>query len=432
MKGTTLRILVVEDDAVDQLAFRRAVRIAGLPYEITCASSLAEARTLLGSCEFDALVTDYDLGDGTALDVLAAAGDMTAIIVTGAGNQEKAVLGLEAGAADYLVKDPERTYLAALPSAIDAALRHKERDKRLRMHAHALMSIGDGVFMTSPADRIVFVNRAFCEMYGYDREEAIGRLGDLLWCERAPCDVLAEVDTSMEVDLRGKSGALVPVSLTRARVVDDAGRVLGVVRVTRDVGERRRAECALRDANAELERSRALLAEVAIRDDLTGLYNRRELVRALREQVELSSASSVGPPTALVLLDIDHFKSVNDRYGHPVGDDVLRHVSRILQRLSRPSDCVARYGGEEFALLLRDTDLAGAVVVAERLREAIATATVRGSERLIAVTASFGVASLEQGVTSERAWIQQADERLYAAKAAGRNCVFAAELRAAA
>lgn len=431
MRPPTLRVLVVEDDDVDQLAFRRAVRLSGLPYEITTASCLAEARVLLSTREFDALVTDYDLGDGTALDVLAAAGDTTAIIVTGAGDQEKAVLGLKAGAADYLVKDPDRSYLAALPAAIEAALRDKERDRRLRMLAHVLMSVGDAVFVTSPDDRFVFVNRAFCELYGYAEAEVLGRSTELLWTPRASSDAAAGEDAAMNVELRTKAGDSLPVALTRSRVIDDAGRIVAIVRVTRDMREQNRAERAIREAYEELERSRAVLAEVAVRDELTGLYNRRELLRAMREAAAASSAHPRGAPASFVLVDVDHFKSVNDRYGHPAGDDVLCHIARTIQRESRSSDCVARYGGEEFAVLLPRTDLAMARLVAERIREAVAAAPARAGHDVIAVTASFGVASFEEGRT-ELSWIQRADDALYAAKGAGRNCVVAADVPLAA
>jgi diguanylate cyclase (GGDEF)-like protein len=416
-----LRVLVVEDDLVDQLAVRRLVRDGGLPYDVTMASSVAEACESLASSTFDAVVTDFGLGDGTALDVLAAAGDLPSVIVTGAGDQEKATLGMKAGAADYLVKVPDHRHLAVLGAAIERAVHVKAQERRMKMLVHALEHIGEAVCVSAPDGKLVFVNHAFCEMSGFSEEEAVGRGGSL--CPGSvPPDSGASADGSRDVILVTKTGRELLVSLTRSAVHDGAGRVIATVRIMRDVTERERIAHELRQANAALERSRAAFEELAARDGLTGLFNRRELDR--RMAIETSRASRTQSPFSLVLLDVDHFKSINDRFGHLAGDEVLRRLSRLVQGELRVTDTAARYGGEEIALILPDTSAKEAATVAERLRACLeAEPFMIGEGSPVTVTASFGVATAEAHAASPDAVFAAADEALYEAKVTGRNRV---------
>ncbi|MBW3658673.1 MAG: GGDEF domain-containing protein, partial [Actinobacteria bacterium] len=136
---------------------------------------------------------------------------------------------------------------------------------------------------------------------------------------------------------------------------------------------------------------------------------------------------------SLFLMDIDFFKKVNDRFGHPSGDELLRAFARLTVRVLRSSDVVCRYGGEEFAVILPETDVEQAMQVAERLREAVERSNFTGSDAryLGQVTSSFGVETYEEGLPSRSEMIQRADEALYEAKETGRNrVVHASELEA--
>lgn len=155
-------------------------------------------------------------------------------------------------------------------------------------------------------------------------------------------------------------------------------------------------------------------------DPLTGLYNRLHFGEQL--QASLSAADRYGQPVSLVLVDVDHFKKVNDTWGHEAGDAVLRQIARLLQDGVRDVD-VVRYGGEEMAMLLPRTVSEDAVEVAERLRARIASAVVRHRGADIAVTASFGVATYPETVKHRDQLFPAADKALYIAKQAGRNCV---------
>lgn len=178
-------------------------------------------------------------------------------------------------------------------------------------------------------------------------------------------------------------------------------------------------EAAVRARTKELETANERLQELATTDGLTALSNRRYFEEcAVRD---LSEAKRSGKAVALVLCDVDRFKSFNDRYGHAFGDEVLKHVAHVLRTEARAMDLVARVGGEEFAILMPDTATEAALVAAERLREAIAKdALGPSSER---VTASFGVATTAEAGSALDALLRAADDALYAAKRDGRNRV---------
>jgi diguanylate cyclase (GGDEF)-like protein len=180
----------------------------------------------------------------------------------------------------------------------------------------------------------------------------------------------------------------------------------------------------------DLERSLRLKNEevraLSIRDSLTGTFNREYLTERLQQ--ELKRSQRYGHPLSLIMCDIDHFKDVNDRYGHRAGDQILKDfVSRIAGSIRIDVDWIARYGGEEFLIVLPETDLASACIVAERLRRLVGEAPFRLRGREIGITSSFGVASCDParqpGKVSFDGLMEQADRYLYQAKREGRNAV---------
>ncbi len=159
-------------------------------------------------------------------------------------------------------------------------------------------------------------------------------------------------------------------------------------------------------------------------DPLTRLYNRRAFESCLEHTIAVNRLFQY--PAALLLIDIDYFKQVNDTYGHAVGDEVLKTTAeRIVRVCKRKSDFVARYGGEEFAVILRETSLRDAQKIAQQIADSVRRAPISlPDSKSIRVTVSIGVAELNPNETPE-SWFQRADERLYQAKQAGRNCVAA-------
>ncbi|SDG40154.1 MULTISPECIES: GGDEF domain-containing protein [unclassified Duganella] len=174
-----------------------------------------------------------------------------------------------------------------------------------------------------------------------------------------------------------------------------------------------------------------VLKNLSVRDPLTGCYNRRHLHEQLLE-TEISRAQRYRLSLTVIMCDLDHFKAVNDTYGHHGGDVVLQRFAALLQSMTRDNiDSVVRYGGEEFLLILPETDLAGGQLLAERLRQTLATTPVEHAGQRITVTASFGVASVDFASPARTAHINMiaaADDLLYAAKNSGRNRVCAQQL----
>ena len=158
-------------------------------------------------------------------------------------------------------------------------------------------------------------------------------------------------------------------------------------------------------------------------DGLTGLSNRSFFDRQIEDEIAL--ARRAGGLLSCILSDVDHFKSINDRFGHPFGDEVLRRVATELSQAVREEDVVCRYGGEEFAVISRNTGTHGAVNLAERLREAVAGCVISCRGEAIHVTASFGIAGSDEIALDEM--IDHADAALYSAKRAGRNRVQSAQ-----
>jgi diguanylate cyclase (GGDEF)-like protein len=186
---------------------------------------------------------------------------------------------------------------------------------------------------------------------------------------------------------------------------------------------RRRTE-DLEKEKSELMYAREQMRHFAEHDDLTGLWNHRIVIERLRQEVDRSQRQAT--PLSVILVDLDHFKAVNDTYGHPAGDLVLKEVGAIFQKAVRSYDWVGRYGGEEFLLILPGSNFDGARIRAEQLRTAVQAATIHDGERAIPVTASFGVAS---GYPANyEVLIHTADVALYRAKDNGRNCAIAIEI----
>ncbi|MCD1630789.1 MULTISPECIES: GGDEF domain-containing protein [Marinobacter] len=174
-----------------------------------------------------------------------------------------------------------------------------------------------------------------------------------------------------------------------------------------------------------LERANEQLAKLSMTDRLTGLLNRgtwENLVDAEYERYR-----RYGQATTLVMFDIDHFKPVNDNYGHLAGDEVIRHTAQTTRNNIRQSDSAGRYGGEEFGIILPETDAENARLLCERIRESIEKSTVETSAGNITYTISMGIAQLTDEPENYMQWMQKADEALYAAKESGRNRVVVAE-----
>jgi diguanylate cyclase (GGDEF)-like protein/PAS domain S-box-containing protein len=213
----------------------------------------------------------------------------------------------------------------------------------------------------------------------------------------------------------------------------DQGRVVGVLNVESTRAERL-AEADLRllqtlSAHVSIAIGQARLYDqvqrLAITDDLTGVPNRRRFFEL--GEAEFRRAQRLGTPLCAIMMDIDHFKQVNDQFGHAIGDQVLRVLAQRCRKQIRESDILGRYGGEEFGILLTDTDLASARNIAERLCHSIQQSPIRSAHENIRLTISLGVAVATADTTNFISLLDDADHAMYAAKRAGRNRVVVAE-----
>ena len=195
-----------------------------------------------------------------------------------------------------------------------------------------------------------------------------------------------------------------------------------------DPGEllaRVKVQLKIKTLQDSLRESNLRLRELAATDPLTGLANRRTLMSTLEREFRRSQRN--GAPLSLLMVDIDHFKRVNDRYGHQLGDEVLARVADILRRHLRPYDLAARFGGEEFCLILSETLLDKAIKVGERIRQTVVDQKFPGPLTDLALTISLGAAVFPAaGIASSEDLIRVADKALYQAKDAGRNRLHAA------
>lgn len=287
----------------------------------------------------------------------------------------------------------------------------------------------DVVLVLDRRGRIADLNRAAAERLGLSRFGPLPTDLGAYWAGHRPGSPGAEPAPPREhMVLRDADGEerIFELSLVQLQRGGDAGRA---VLTLRDVTEAQQLARELRArtaqlsvANAELAHVNQRLERLANTDALTGLANRRRFMERLDDEVE--RANRYRRPLSLLCLDLDHFKQVNDTCGHPTGDEVLRRVGGILHELGRDTDLPARLGGEEFAVLLPETDVEGAVSLAERIRRRVAAEEVEVDEgEALRVTVSVGVASMGGGIRDPESLLQAGDRALYRAKAMGRNRV---------
>jgi diguanylate cyclase (GGDEF)-like protein len=184
---------------------------------------------------------------------------------------------------------------------------------------------------------------------------------------------------------------------------------------------KRGLEAGVAERTVQLQQLNEELARQAQTDALTGLYNRRAFYEAVNRERE--RCARYGHPLSIILLDLDHFKSFNDKYGHLVGDQALCHFADVLSATLRSSDVAARYGGEEFVVLAPETDLAAGLQLAERLRAALRQSPLVSDGEAIPITASMGLTMLQDG-DDVNTLLSRADRALYQAKAQGRDRIF--------
>jgi len=294
MENKRYKILLIEDDQLDQMAFTRFMESNDIPYDCTVSGSVSDAKQVLNSAEqFDIIITDHSLGDGTALDILESAKTTPVIVVTGAGDEETAIKAWKAGAYDYLVKDINQNYLKAIPITVENAVRHSLVEKELQLLSGAVMSTDDSIYITDMQGKIIYVNKAFCKTYGYEEQEIVGQNGNLLWIGRHQSQNTRSVfqtktsGSGWEVGFyhRRKDNSVFPVSLSRSNIKDAKGRDVAIVGVARDITERIIIEDELRTESVKLKK------KMQFQNEMTALVT--ETLQRLLDDGNIETAKRV-------------------------------------------------------------------------------------------------------------------------------------------
>ena len=314
---------------------------------------------------------------------------------------------------------------------LSRAFNYLDPTKSVPLHVRSTLdTFSEGVVVLDNEERIVLANDKFKQHIGKSDQELLGQeIDHLPWqddFEDSPISRWQANDSPAEGMRLGlqldqeRRTYLVNASPIRGNDGKRRGTIASFDDIT--LLERKREELsemlkALRLSRDELKQSNKELQYLATRDPLTGCLNRRTFFELFDEQ--WNAARRHQNPLSCFMVDVDHFKSVNDNHGHSVGDEVLQRVAATMQQTARDSDVVCRYGGEEFCILLPQTDTADACRAAERIRQAIEKLEFAN----LSVTASLGVSSLALGATNPQELLDQADKCLYVAKRGGRNQV---------
>ena len=420
-----ITILLVEDDDADAGLVIRALRPYTRRFTLTRATSHQEARAFLMRNACDVVLLDLSLPDSFGFDtVRRMRGDVPSlplVVLTGLDDEDFALQALAAGTQDYLVKGQADG--ALVWRAIQHAIARKRLEEQLRLSEERLAGIielaQDAILTTDVNLNITLFNPAAERLFGYAANEIVGRPLTLLIPERVRHSHTMFVTTfaASNVNTRPMSdrgevtgltfdGREFPAEISIAKLQHPDGMLYTAV--VRDISERKRVEQELR--------------RMATTDPLTGLWNRRRFMEL--SEGELSRMRRYGRPVSVLMLDIDHFKSINDTHGHAAGDEALCQLAGLCRSALRETDHLGRLGGEEFAVLLPETGLDEAADVAERLRRRLADSAFPLSCGVtLRMTASIGVASCADDDTTIDRALGRADHALYRAKNNGRNQV---------
>ncbi|MBS0277325.1 MAG: PleD family two-component system response regulator [Proteobacteria bacterium] len=453
----TARVLVV-DDILSNVKLLEA-KLTAEYFEVVTAFNGVEALAKVEECDPDIILLDVMMPgmDGFEVARRIKGNPKTAhvpvVMVTALDQPSDRVAGLDAGADDFLTKPVDD---AALFARVRSLVRLKMMTDELRMRETTGQSMGlidpaQTLIDNAPAGRILIIE---------DRPESVQWFMSAL----TPANEVAAADSFEEalVRVRGGDFDLIVVSLglrgfdglrlcSQLRSLPE-GRNVPILVLVSD-GDKRKLNQALEmgvndyltrpvDKNELIARVRTQLRkknyqdrlrhnvqlslEMAITDQLTGLHNRRYMARHLDNLI--LSAQKSGKPLAFLIMDIDHFKSVNDTHGHDIGDEVLREFANRISANIRGIDLACRYGGEEFVVVMPDTDIDFACTIAERLRHSVETTPfeISRAPNTLNVTISIGIASAQSEGDNAESLLHRADQALYRAKREGRNRVIKA------
>jgi two-component system cell cycle response regulator len=449
------RVLVVDDVPANVRLLE--ARLSAEYFDVATAFSGAEALAMAERAECDIVLLDVMMPDMDGFEVCQrlksnpATHHIPVVMVTALDQPADRVRGLEAGADDFLTKPVTDL---ALVSRVRSLSRLKMVTDELRMRAVTSREIGiqsaerEAIAETGRDGRVLIVDD---RPSSYERLVAMLSTEHTVDVETVPSEALFHAAEGsydlliVSLNLQNFDGLRLCSqvrSLERTRNLpllavsepDNNQRLLRALEIgvndylvrpidKNELLARTRTQIKKKRYTERLRDNVQMSIEMAITDALTGLYNRRYMETHLGTLVDQAAAR--GKPIAVLMLDIDYFKSVNDTYGHDAGDDVLREFAIRLRKSIRNIDLACRYGGEEFVIVMPETDIGVATMVAERLRRRIATEpfAIQQEMRLLDVTISIGIATRQEAGDTAATILKRADQALYRAKRDGRNRV---------
>jgi two-component system cell cycle response regulator len=450
------RILIVEDDSFFRGVFTDVLKEDG--YFVDEATSGQDALEMIRNNDYQLVVTDLVMHDLSGLDILSAVKRLDptvdVIMVTGHANVETAIFALKNGAVDYLIKPINHDEFRHVVSHCMEQRRLLDENQELK-GLLSLFQVSQTIANCLELERIypllmdalskeVGVGRGL----GYFTENGQMTLREVKGLDEAQ---VALVGQAVVAEFESREAAADHLVTLRDFLPDQEGRgdireaiclsirhksaLQGVIVLFNDPNgslpkevSRKRIGFLLDQASLALDNAARynLAKDMLYIDELTGLYNYRYLDVVLER--ELKRSERYGSNLSVLFMDIDLFKLVNDNFGHLIGSGVLREVGTLLRRSVRDVDAVIRYGGDEYTIVLVETGLAGAKVVAERIRKTVETYTFARSEGLaIKLTVSLGYACSPDDARTKAELLEMADRAMYRGKAGGKNLAFHAQ-----
>jgi diguanylate cyclase (GGDEF)-like protein/PAS domain S-box-containing protein len=407
-------ILLVEGNATDALIVKHALR---KHFGVEHARTAQEAQELLKRGTFAGVVIDCSQPEANGLLlqrwIVREGLEVPVIVISDEGDERIATEAFKQGAYDYTVKSEESLY--ALGEVLRQVLQRHELEQRAQILQQIVENASEAIITMKEDGQILTANRAVELIFLYPPEEVVGRPLTLLFPEEKPDQQehrMLEAGAAGrpwqgELSARRKDGAVFPAHISCSVLRDRAGRSRCLIGIVRDVTERREFLDQLK--------------HLSVTDNLTGLYNHRFFHERLR--YEFARARRYHEDLGCIMIDVDFFKTVNDTYGHLLGDEVLKSLAGIVGRAVRSVDLVARYGGEEFAILLPSTDMEGTARCAEHVWESVGTTEIPTRQGALRLTVCAGVAALADDMKDEEELCRRADAALLIAKRRGRNNV---------
>jgi len=427
----SLQVLIVDNSADDIALVVSALRSQGYQVAYSAVNNPAVMRTELERQEWDVIISDHSVPNFDAAEALALAKavrpDVPFIVVSENIDLNLVVALMKSGMQDYV----QTSELVRLGSVIERELR-EAKSSRERQRAEDRVQESQAIFQAiveNVCDLVALVDTEGRRIYNSPsyqplfHEEDI-QVGSTSFMEIHPDDrerikaafrrtVATGVGERGEFRFVLKDGSVRHIESDGCAICDARGKVTKVLVVSRDITERKRMETEL--------------LQMATTDYLTGLPNRRYFLARLEEEHSRMQRLQ-GQRAAILMLDLDHFKRVNDRFGHALGDACLKHVAALIRCELRKIDTAGRLGGEEFGIILSGADVTSAQVFAERLRLKVADTACVLKDQVIRMTVSIGLVAVDGNEADIYDALARADRALYGAKDNGRNrLVVAAE-----